>query len=203
MSGQRDPERPLAGVRSRVSDTLGDMWWAFMVRGVLAAALGLCALVWPSASLAILIRLVGVFCLADGVTGLIGALRTADRGAHLLQALLGLVVGVVLLFWPEGSVRTLLVIFGMWALLTGVSQIWAARQQEVGGGERGPMSTLGWVAAVVGLILIVWPGTGVVTIAWLIAIAALLIAVLLIWLALRFKRLKERVATFGAGRRWN
>jgi uncharacterized membrane protein HdeD (DUF308 family) len=201
MSGQRDPERPLAGARSRVSDTLGDMWWAFMVRGVLAAALGLCALVWPSASLAILMRLVGVFCLADGVTGLIGALRTADRGAHLLQALLGLVVGAVLLFWPEGSVRTLLVIFGIWALLTGVSQIWAARQQEVDGGERGPMSTLGWVAAVVGLILIVWPGTGVVTIAWSIAIAALLIAVLLIWLALRFKRLKERVATFGAGRR--
>jgi uncharacterized membrane protein HdeD (DUF308 family) len=201
MSEQRDPERPLAGVRSRVSDKLGNIWWAFMTRGVLAAALGLCALFWPGASLTILMRLVGVFCLLDGVTGLIGAFRTADRGAHLLQALLGLVVGVLLLFWPEGSVRTLLVIFGIWALLTGLSQVWAARQPEVDGGERGPMTTLGWIAAAAGLILIVWPGTGVVAIGWVIAIAALLIAALLIWLALRFKRLEARMATGGEQRR--
>jgi uncharacterized membrane protein HdeD (DUF308 family) len=201
MSEQRDPGRRLAGARDRVGDKLGDIWWAFMVRGALAAALGLCALIWPSASLAILLRLVGIYCLLDGVTGLIGAFRAAERGAHLLQAILGLVVGALLLFWPEGSVRTLLVIFGVWALLTGVSQIWAARQQEVEGGERSAMTTIGWVAAVVGLILIVWPGTGVVTIAWLIAIVALLLGVLLIWLALRLKRLQARVATFGEERR--
>jgi uncharacterized membrane protein HdeD (DUF308 family) len=193
MSEQRDPGRRLAGARDRVGDKLGDIWWAFMVRGALAAALGLCALIWPSASLAILLRLVGIYCLLDGVTGLIGAFRAAERGAHLLQAILGLVVGALLLFWPEGSVRTLLVIFGVWALLTGVSQIWAARQQEVEGGERSAMTTIGWVAAVVGLILIVWPGTGVVTVAWLIAIVALLLGVSLIWLALRLKRLQPRV----------
>jgi uncharacterized membrane protein HdeD (DUF308 family) len=193
MSEQRDPERPLAGARDRIGDKLGDMWWAFMVRGVLAAALGLCALIWPSASLAILLRLVGIYCLLDGATGLIGAFRVSERGAHLLQAILGLVVGVLLLFWPEGSVRTLLVIFGIWALLTGVSQIWAARQQEVESGERSAITTIGWVAAAVGLILIVWPGTGLVTIAWLIGIVALILAALLIWLAMRFKRLQARV----------
>jgi uncharacterized membrane protein HdeD (DUF308 family) len=189
MSEQRDLGRRLASVRSRVGDKLGDMWWAFMVRGVLAALLGLCALIWPSASLAILMRLVGIYCLLDGATGLIGAYRTGDRGAHLLQAILGLGVGVLLLFWPEGSVRTLLVIFGIWALLTGVSQIIAARQQEVEGSERGPMTTIGWIAAAVGLILI----------SWVIAIAALLLAVLLIWLALRFKRLQGRVDALGRG----
>jgi uncharacterized membrane protein HdeD (DUF308 family) len=85
--------------------------------------------------------------------------------------------------------------------LTGVSQIVAARQQEVDGSERGPMITIGWIAAAVGLILILWPGTGVVAISWVIAIAALLLAVLLIWLALRFKRLQERFDTLGQGRR--
>lgn len=193
MSEQRDPGRPLAGARDRASEKLGDMWWAFMVRGVLAGVLGLAALIWPSASLAILLRLVGIFCLLDGVTGLIGAFRTSERGAHLLQAILGLVVGALLLFWPEGSVRTLLVIFGIWALLTGVSQIVAARQQQAGGDERSAMTTIGWIAAAVGVILIVWPGTGVVTIAWLIGIVALILAALLIWLALRFKRLGERL----------
>jgi uncharacterized membrane protein HdeD (DUF308 family) len=200
MSEQRDPGRVLAGARDRVSDRLGDLWWAFMARGVLAVALGLCALIWPSASLVILMRLVGLYCLLDGGAALIAAMRTSDRSAHIQQAILGLVVGALLLFWPEGSVRTLLVIFGIWALLTGVSQIWAARQQEVEGGERSAMTTIGWAAAVVGLILIVWPGTGVVAISWVIAIAALLLAALLIFLALRLKRLQTRVDALAQGR---
>lgn len=201
MNEQRDPGRVLAGARDRVSERLGDLWWAFMARAVLAAALGLCALIWPSASLVILMRLVGLYCLLDGGAALIAAMRTSDRSAHILQAILGLLVGVLLLFWPEGSVRTLLVIFGIWALLTGVSQIWAARQQEVEGGERSAMTTIGWVAVVVGLILIVWPGTGVVTIAWLIGIVALLLGVLLFWLALRLKRLQARVDALAQARR--
>jgi uncharacterized membrane protein HdeD (DUF308 family) len=201
MSEEREPGRPLADVRSRASTKLGDMWWAFMVRGVLAAVLGLCALIWPSASLAILMRLVGLYCLLDGVTGLVGVFRATERGANLMQAILGLVIGALLLFWPEASVRTLLVVFGLWAVLTGVSQIVAARQEDVGGGDRSLITAIGWTAVVVGLILIVWPGTGVVTIAWVIAIAALLVAVLLIWLALRFKRLQARLEARGdAGR---
>lgn len=43
------------------------------------------------------------------------------------------------------------------------------------------------------MILIVWP--------WVIAIAALRLAALLIFLALRLKRLQARVATFGEERR--
>jgi uncharacterized membrane protein HdeD (DUF308 family) len=112
MNEQQDHRQPLANVGRVLGDKLGDIWWAFMMRGVLAVALGLGALIWPSASLAILLRLVGTYCLLDGITGLVGAFRAQERGAHLLQAIVGLVVGAVLLFWPEGSVRTLLVIFG-------------------------------------------------------------------------------------------
>jgi hypothetical protein len=39
----------------------------------------------------------------------------------------------------------------------------------------------------------IWPGTGVVAISGIIALAALMLAALLIFLALRFKRFKKRV----------
>ena len=55
------------------------------------------------------------------------------------------------------------------------------------------MTTMGGAVAVVGLILLIWPGTGVVAISWIIALAALTLAALLIFLALRLKRLKKRV----------
>jgi hypothetical protein len=40
---------------------------------------------------------------------------------------------------------------------------------------------------------LIWSGSGVVAISWIIALAALLFAALLIFLALRFQRLKKRV----------
>jgi uncharacterized membrane protein HdeD (DUF308 family) len=160
---------------------------------VFAGVLGIFALIWPTPTFTILTRMVGLYCLADGVSGLVGALRASDRGTYLLQAVVSLAVGGVLVFWPSTSVRTLLTVFGGWALFTGVSQILAARRANVEDTDRGLMSTMGGAASVVGLVLMIWPGTGVVAISWIIALAALMLAALLIFLALRFKRFKKRV----------
>ena len=55
------------------------------------------------------------------------------------------------------------------------------------------MTTAGAVAAIVGGILIVWPGVAVVTLSWIIAASALLVAAVSIFLGLRFKRMGARV----------
>jgi uncharacterized membrane protein HdeD (DUF308 family) len=186
--------RELAGhAGSRLSARLGNVWWAFMVRGLLAGVLGIAALFWPSGSLDLLIRIVGVYCLADGAAALFGALRAAERGPLLSQALVALAIGLILLLWPGATVRALLMVFGIFALITGISQIMAARQIRAEGSDSGFMMSIGVVAAAVGLILVLWPGTGVVAISWFIAVVALLIAALLIFLAIRLKRVKERL----------
>ena len=170
----------------------GDVWWYFLLRGLFAGILGFSALVWPTVSLSILLALVGIYCLVDGVTGLAAAIKTSDRGVQILQAVFGLAVGAILLFWPGTTLKTLLVIFGIWVLFSGISQILTARRMMFDQSERGLFTGIGIVAVVFGLILIFWPGTGVVAIAWTIAAAALLIAALLISLAMRLKRLSER-----------
>ena len=92
-----------AGAQNRVSSKLGDIWWAFMLRGVFAGVLGVCALIWPTLFFTILTRLVGLYLLADGVPGLMGALRASASGTYLLQAIVSLVAGGVLLFLPSAS----------------------------------------------------------------------------------------------------
>jgi len=201
---QRDPYdgRQRAGqVLSVVNGRLGGLWWAMLVRGIIAVVVGFCALVWPSASIGLLVMLVGVFVLLDGVTGLIGALQNGLRGAHLVQAVLGIVIGLALLFWPTGSIRLLLVVFGVWFVLIGISQFWAARQNQIDGDDRSALSIIGGVIGVLGLILVFWPGTGVVAISWLIAFAALLLGAILIFLALRLRRLQQRAGARLAERR--
>lgn len=201
---QRDPydgQQRAGQVLSVVNGRLGGLWWAMLVRGIIAVVVGFCALVWPSASIGLLVMLVGVFVLLDGVTGLIGALQNGLRGAHLVQAVLGIAIGLALLFWPTGSIRLLLVVFGVWFVLIGISQFWAARQNQIDGDDRSALSIIGGVIGVLGLILVFWPGTGVVAISWLIAFAALLLGAILIFLALRLRRLQQRAGARLAERR--
>ncbi len=179
-------------LRGQVSGKLGEVWWKFMLRGVLAGMLGIFALFWPTASFTILARVVGLYCVADALSGLMGGPRP-DRGAYLPQVVAGLVVGGILLFWPGTSVRTLLMVFGAWAIFTGVSQIVAARRTSVDDAARGLMTGIGVTAAVIGLVLLIWPGSGVVAISWFIAFGALLFSTLMIFLALRLRRLQQRI----------
>src|SRR5258708_26268239 len=161
MNERMEPLGSLAaGMQSRVSAKLGDIWWAFMLRGVFAGVVGIFALIWPTPTFTILTRMIGLYCLADGLSGLVGALRASNRSTYLLQAVVSLVVSGFLLFWPSTSARTLLMVFGGWALFTGVSNILAARRANVEDTDRRLTTTMGGAVAVGGPGMLIWPRTG-------------------------------------------
>jgi uncharacterized membrane protein HdeD (DUF308 family) len=182
-----------ADLRAGVSSKLGSIWWFFLLRGIFAIALGIFALFWPALSLSILAFAVGLYCVADGAAGLVGALRYPELREYLVQALIVLGIGAVLIFWPGATLRLLLLFLGVAALIAGISQILTARRMPADDPERGAVMTIGIVAAIVGLVLVFWPGSGIVVISWVISIAAILIGALLIYLGSRFKRLEARV----------
>ena len=188
-----------AGAQARISDKLGGVWWSLLVRGFLALALGVAAIFWPKATLELLVRLVGLYVLFDGIVSLVGAFRARELRAYLVLGLISVAVGVILLFWPDVTGRLLLIIVGIWALFQGVTLFWAGRQTDADNPERSLTMTIGAVAAIAGVILIVWPGTGSVAISWVIGIAALLVGALLIFLASRVRQAAQRVADLGRG----
>jgi uncharacterized membrane protein HdeD (DUF308 family) len=194
MTSDREQLRATAvQVRVHLSDKLGDVWWFLLARGLLALALGVAALFWPTATLVLLIRLIAIYALVDGAVGLVAAFRAYDLRSNLAPGLVSITVGVVLLFWPDLSGRLLLIIVGLWALFQGAMLILAGIETEADDPDRTPAITIGAVAVIVGLILALWPGTGAVTIAWAIGIAALLIGASLIYLALRLRKIDKRV----------
>ena len=179
--------------RERLSDKLGDLWWFLLIRGLLAVAVGVVALFWPKATLVLLIRLIGLYVLFDGIVSLLGVYRSREFGSNLAPGLISVVIGLILLFWPDVTGRLLLVIVGIWALIQGVVLFLAGRQTAANDPARNLKMTIGVGAAIVGLILFIWPGTGAVAISWAIGIAALLIGALLIYLALRLRQANQRV----------
>jgi uncharacterized membrane protein HdeD (DUF308 family) len=129
-----------AGLQSRFSGKMGNVWWTFMLRGLLALGLGISALIWPKLTLGLLVRLIGIYAMLDGAAGFISGIRSRDLQSYLVPALVSLAVGAVLLFWP---------------------------------------------------------GAGAVTISWLVAALAFVVGTMLVFLALRLRRVKLRVDRLG------
>ena len=184
-----------ARMKSGLSSKLGRMWWSFLLKGVLAVGLGVYALFNPGTSVRLLALGIGVFCLAEGTAGLLGALASAERREYFFQSLVSLAIGALLVFFTGESLGAVRLIFGAWLLISGFGQVLSARRLEPDHPDRGLVMTLGVMAILAGLVLVFWPGATATAIAWIIGLVALLLGGLLIFLGLRFRRLGRRLAS--------
>ena len=114
----------------------GQIWWVFVVRGVLAAMLGVFALMWPTLIVEILVLLVGAYLIADGVMSVVITIRRAAAAGRMLQPLISVLVGLLLVLWPGESARTLIVVMGAAALFIGISYVVTARRFGVDAMDR-------------------------------------------------------------------
>ena len=180
-------------VRGGLSEKLGDLSGAIMIKSVLIAVLGLCVIFWPTTAFNILLVAVAILLIIDGIAGIFSVLRANERGAFLGQSILSLAIGGVLLLWPGATARTLMLVLGAWALLHGATLLWSLRELSQADAYRGAQQTAGIALVVIGAILVLWPGAGIVTLSWVLGIAALVIAAVLFWLAQRMKQMQLRI----------
>ncbi len=190
---EREELKQVAGaVRSGVQQGLGDFRRSLMIKALLLAILGLCALFWPGASMALLVRLVGVFCIVDGILSIVQARSAANGQSYWGEAVVSLLIGAVLLLWP-GSAKILLLLFGAWMLYTGIRSFFLSRQLDPIDPDRSTLRLIGIGAGIVGLVLLLWPGAGVATLSWLIGLTALVIAGMMFFAATRMKQVGSEI----------
>lgn len=137
----------------------------------------------------------GVYALVDGASALVPGLRTSDRGARkwlpLSEGAVGVVAGTVALIWPGMTVRGLLYVMVVWAVVTGVLKILTAVtfRREVESRRPlvlgGPLSVLFGVT--LSVVLAVLSGSDLPTLAGLVGALAVVVGLAMITLALRFR----------------
>ena len=177
-------------------------WWVFAIRGIAAIVFGIAAFVWPGPTLTVLVFLFGAYVLVDGASLLVALIRgdaVARRHAWAvgIMGVLGIVIGVVTFVWPGLTALTLLYIVAFWAIATGVFQIVAAielrRELE---GEF--WLALGGVASIVfGALLVAFPGTGLITLVWLVGIWAVVFGISSLGLAYRLHGIHAEQSNMG------
>ena len=116
-------EEILDNTRQALSARMGDLWWTFMVRGILAAILGIVALFWPADSISALLRITGLFLIVDGAVTLFSFWKKTGSQAESGSGIVSLVLGLVLLFLPTGSARFVFILLGLWALVRGLAHL--------------------------------------------------------------------------------
>lgn len=170
-------------------DQLTRNWWLLALRGVIAVLFAIVAFALPMTTIAALMMLFGVFVLLDGVFTLIAAVRFRHQderwGALLFEGLLGVALGVMALFFPTLAAVSLVFLVAIWALATGVLQVFTAIKfrKEIEG-ER--LLALGGILSILlGILLFLVPEAGVVAWAWMLGGYALIAGAMLLWLAFR------------------
>jgi uncharacterized membrane protein HdeD (DUF308 family) len=181
------------GFRDTVTgvDRISHNWWAIALRGVVAIAFGVLALLLPGLTLLSLVFLFAAYAIVDGAFSILsGARQREGRGRDwllVLGGILGIVAGIVAFVWPGITALVLLVIIAAWAIVTGVAEIVAAyrMRREIEG--EWLLVLDGAVSVVFGLFLILFPGAGALAVVWLIGFFAIASGVMLLILAFRLR----------------
>lgn len=176
--------------------TLAHNWWMFVVRGILALLFGVAAIVWPDLTILTLTYVFGFYALFDGVLALIAAF--SNRGVErwwvlLLEGLLGIAAGVIAFVSPDVTALALLTVIALWAILTGGLEIWAAIQLRKEIDNEWWLGLGGLSSIVFGVLLLIWPASGLVTISWIIGFYALFFGISYMMAGFRLQGLNKTI----------
>lgn len=179
-------------------EILSRSWWLFAIRGFAAIAFGVLALVWPGLTLFVLIALFAVYALVDGVSLLVSLARGgARRRPGWMVGIMGVVgigAGIVAIVWPGITALAILYVVAFWSIALGILQLWAAitLRREIAGELW--MAIGGAIAIVFGLYLAIFPGSGLLSVVWVLAIWSIMFGISSLLLATRVREHAERWA---------
>lgn len=171
---------------------LAGNWWIFAVRGVAAILFGVLAFLWPGPTVIVLALLFGAYALVDGVVLLVSLIRgdpAARRNAWSvgIMGVLGVAAGIVSVLVPEITAVALLYVVAAWAIIAGIFQIIAAiRLRREIEGELW-LGLGGVISVLFGLYLAIFPGPGLLSLAWLVGFWAVVFGVINLVLAFRLR----------------
>lgn len=168
------------------------LWLSLLVRGVLAIVVGVVALAWPGVTLNVLLMLFGLFTLVDGLVAVAAGLvvRRSAWGWVVFQGLVGVVIGLLALRFPQTAAAVVVIFFAAWALLAGLIEAYAALRFRRAGSEH-----WGWLLAsavltlAFGLFFLINPLVGAQAVVVVVGFFAIVLGLVFTIGALRVRKL--------------
>ncbi len=120
----------------------------------------------------------------DRFTKLAGTQVTKWRWAVGLRGLASVIFGVLILAWPGISVYALTIVFGVYALATGITAFAAAFSSHTKD-ERASLIVSGLLGTVTGIVVLAWPSISALALLYVIGAYAVLLGMVAIIASVR------------------
>jgi uncharacterized membrane protein HdeD (DUF308 family) len=165
-------------------------WKMLVVRGVVGIVFGILAIAWPIETAIALMVLWGFWALMEGISSLMQAFRSKTQESRLGLAVMGVIAVIAaffLIFSPDVAATTLTWIFGIWLIIRGLFEVFAAFSSY--------RLTSRWLlllgaalSILLGVFFVVNPGRGAVGIAVWLGLIALCWGVVYVAMGLILRR---------------
>jgi uncharacterized membrane protein HdeD (DUF308 family) len=170
---------------------------AFTV-GVITIIAGVVLLAWPDRTIVVVARVAGLLVAVIGVAEIIEALTSRTRGSYwgllLARGVLNLVMGVLLLVWPDITVTALVWLFGLDLIITGIIGLAVSGRVAPEHG-RSSFIVRGIVGIVLGILIVAWPDVTLWVITVIVALQLLIVGAVLLWSGYALGRLEKQGPT--------
>lgn len=166
-------------------------WWIFALRGVIALAFGVLALLLPGLTLVSLLALFAAYALLGGAAAIFGAVKGAKgddgRWLPLLLGMVSIGAGTIAVLHPGLTALILVLLIAANALVTGILDIATAIRLRKSIKGEWLLALSGLASVIFGALVFLFPGAGALALIWLISLYALLTGILLLGLAFRLR----------------
>jgi len=173
---------------------LGRSWWVVLVWGLVTLVAGIGTIVWPGRTILVIAVLVGIQFFVSGVVRLIGALALEGEGHRAWDVIVGLgsvVVGILCLKDVLQTIAALTLIIGIMWVVQGVAEFFVG----VAGltRHRGLTILMGILGFVAGVVVLTYPITSVLALAWVLGVWLTAYGIMQIAAAFAVRRLTTAV----------
>jgi uncharacterized membrane protein HdeD (DUF308 family) len=184
------------GMREDPADLMarvGRHWGWVLAFGIITAALGILALVWPGRTLIVVAVLFGIQLIVMGIFRFVSAFASDDLtgGTRVLLALLGVLSLIIGLYAVRHIFVTLLalaLLLGIFWIISGAVELFMAlSHREMR--HRGWNAVMGGISVLAGIVLLVYPSISLLVLAVLVSIWLLIFGAMQISLAVQIRSL--------------
>ena len=170
-------------------------WWVFLVGGLASVVFGIFAFMSPGIALFVLSMFFAAAILVDGASNIVGAVQHREKDGWwimLLIGILGVVAGGYALLNPPLSMMAFIFLVAFEAILLGVFLLMLGYKVRQATSREWILYVTGALSLLFGILVIMNPAAGGLSVVYLIAGWALVVGMLKVLFAFRVKNLPER-----------
>jgi uncharacterized membrane protein HdeD (DUF308 family) len=195
-------DRPLRTDAADMLAGVGRHWGWALFFGIVTVLAGLLAVVWPGRTIVVVAVLFGAQLVVAGIFRFVAALAAGeeDTGSRVLLALLGVlsfIVGLYALRHILITIAALALLLGIFWIVNGAVETFTALSHR-GTQGRGWTIFMGLLSVVAGVVVLVYPGISLATLALVLGFWLLLFGIMEIVLAFRLRAVGQAATRMAA-----